>query len=104
MSNVRKEKGGGGVPEELRLRGVTGDVKRPPNTISDELSGASGKAKMNFKHPPLGPETGYVDGETASIARNEDSKDRMKGKESERGDRIKHRSTSGAAGHGIVGN
>jgi hypothetical protein len=104
MSNVRKEKGGGGVPEELRLLGATGDVKKPPDTITGELSGASGKAKMNFKHRPLGPETDYVDGETGDPSRMEDRADKMKGKESEKGDRIKHRSTSGAAGHGIVGN
>ncbi len=71
-----------GVPEEYRLPGATGDVALPPETISRQRKLASGKAGMNFKHPPLGPDQSYEDGEM----------------------KHKNRATSGVAGRGILGN
>lgn len=92
MSNVRKEKGGGGVPGIYEGEGHTGKPKLPPETISSEMSRAGGKAKMNFKHPPLGPEQHYEEGEEHGG---------RGGEESEKGP--KHRSVSGTPGHTIAG-
>lgn len=116
MSNVRKEMGRSRVPTELEMPGMTGAVKKPPNTIDDELRGASGKAGMNFKHKPLGPETHYEDGEQIDVAREEDKGSVMGGKIGIKGSAGSkkmstgahkggtRRSTSGAQGHGIIGN
>jgi len=115
MSNVKKGMGAG-VPAELQTPGMTGMVKLPPNTIENEIRGASGKAKMNFKHKPLGPEHHYEDGEMVDPANEEDKGSVMGGKVGIKGDKghkaagtgrtgtIKHRSTSGAPGHTITGN
>ena len=115
MSNVKMEKSGGGVPAELAFPGMTGNVKRPPETITGELAGAKGKAGMNFKHKPLGPETHYEDGEVTNPAGEEDKGSVMGGKMGIKGSKgskasggrtgtMKHRSTSGAPGHTITGN
>jgi hypothetical protein len=98
MSNVKKGSGSG-VPSELAMPGMTGAVKVTPNTIDGEMAGMAGKAKMNFKHPPLGPEQSYEDGEMRNPAGEEDKPSKMGGKAG-----IKHRSTSGAPGHTITGN
>jgi hypothetical protein len=115
MSNVKMEKGRGAVPAELEIPGMTGNVKRPPETITGELSGAKGKAGMNFKHKPLGPEQHYEDGEMIDPANEEDKGSVQGGKLGIKGSKgskaaghrtgtIKHRSTSGAPGHTITGN
>ena len=115
MSNVKMEKGGSMVPAELAFPGMTGNVKRPPETISGVMGTAAGKAKMNFKHKPLGPETHYEDGEVTNPAGEEDKGSVMGGKMGIKGSKgtkasggrtgsIKHRSTSGAPGHTITGN
>jgi hypothetical protein len=115
MSNIKKEKGRSAVPAELELPGITGMVKRPPNTIADEIAGSSHKAGMNFKHKQLGPEQHYEDAEMIDPATEEDKGSVMGGKIGIKGSKghksgngrtgtIKHRSTSGAPGHTITGN
>jgi hypothetical protein len=93
MSNVKKGGGSGSPPEIYRGEGFPGECKYPPETIKSEMSGASGKAKMNFKHPPLGPEQHYID--------SEDGGKEMASHEGEK--EPKHRSTSGVPGHAIEG-
>jgi hypothetical protein len=102
MSNVKKG-GSSSVPEELRLKGVTGDVKKPPSTIDAELRGAAGKHGMNFKHKPLGPEMDYVDSESNKASEHEDRADKQGGKEGVGGKKPRHRSVSGTPGHTLAG-
>jgi len=92
MSNVKGHKGGSSVPGIYEGEGHPGAPKLPPETISHELSHASGKAKMNFKHPPLGPEQHYEGGEEHHGRGREEGEHEPK-----------HRSTSGAPGHSIAG-
>jgi hypothetical protein len=61
MANVKKGGGTNDIPEILRERDF--EMRMPPETIEHEVSGAKGKAKMNFKHPPLAPGQTYEDGE-----------------------------------------
>ena len=116
MSNVKMGKGGDGmssVPGELRLGTMV--TRMPPNTIESQVALAKGKAGMNFKHPPLGPEQSYEDGEMANIAGVEDKggagmlnassgggNKKTEGK-SGGGKKPRHRSTSGAPGHSLTG-
>jgi hypothetical protein len=111
MSNVKVGGGGGTVPGELRLDAMK--VRMPPDTISSQVDMASGKAKMNFKHAPLGPEQDYENGENANIEGvedkggagmlNSDSGSGRKKTEGKTGGKMGHRSTSGAPGHTITG-
>ncbi len=93
MSNVKKGHGGDNVPAIYKGEGHPGECRYPPDTIKHEVMHASGKAKMNWKHEPLGPEQHYIDSEEG-------------GKEmaSHEGDKPKHRSTSGVPGHTLTGN
>jgi hypothetical protein len=109
MSNVRKGMGGDNVPEIYRGEGYPGGCKYPPETIKHEVSGASGKAKMNFTHPPLGPEQHYVDSEEGGAMLPAAEGD--KGEHGEPGHHAdgdgkkpRHRSTSGVPGHTLTGN
>jgi hypothetical protein len=61
MSNVKKGGGKSSIPEILQEPDF--ELRMPPETIEHAVSGASGKAKMNFKHPPLAPGQTYEDGE-----------------------------------------
>jgi len=72
------------VPSEYVLPGSShnGGLQLPPETISRQRGLAKGKAGMNFKNKPLGPDQSYEDGEM----------------------KHKNRSTSGVAGRGILGN
>ncbi len=112
MSNVKVEGGGGKVPAELRMDAMK--VRMPPDTISSQVDMASGKAKMNFKHAPLGPEQDYEDGENANIEAVEDKggggmlnshsgEGRKKTEGSSGKKKPMHRSTSGAPNHTITG-
>ena len=108
MSNVKMEKGGSGVPEIYKGEGHPGDCKYPPETIKSEVSGASGKAKMNFRHPPLGPEQHYVDSEEGGAklpaAEGDTGEHGEPGHKADGDGKPRHSSTSGAPGHGLVGN
>jgi len=107
MSNVMKGKGGGGVPEIYKGEGHPGGCKYPPETIKSEVSGASGKAKMNFTHPPLGPEQHYVDSEEGGAklpAAEGDTGEHGEPGHAADGKKPKHRSTSGVPGHTLTGN
>jgi hypothetical protein len=95
MSNVMNGGGGGTVPEIYKGEGHPGECKYPPETIESEVSRAGGKAKMNFKHPPLGPEQHYIDSEEGGAKEPAAEGDEKK---------PKHRATSGIPGHTLTGN
>ena len=123
MSNVKTGMGGGGmsmVPAELRLGTMV--TRMPPNTIESQVNMAKGKAGMNFKHPPLGPEHVYEDSEMGDVARTEDGggagmlnansgsgNTMTEGKsgggkaKGGGGKKPRHRSTSGVPGHTVTG-
>lgn len=112
MSNVRKGPGSKGIPRILELDDAA-KPKVPPNTIESQVNMAKGKAGMNWTHPPLAPEQHYVDSEEGGNQRDPDEKPSMASEgrrdgKSDGGSRGKkgprHRSTSGAPGHGLVGN
>jgi hypothetical protein len=107
MSNVRKGGHGGSVPAIYEGEGHPGACKYPPETITREVSGASGKAKMNWTHEPLGPEQHYVDSEEGGA--------KLPGAEGDTGEhgepghkaggmkKPRHRSVSGTPGHTLQG-
>lgn len=113
MSNVRKGPSSKGVPKILEAEGML-PPRCPPETIESQLNMAKGKAGMNWTHPQLAPEQHYVDSEEGGDQRDPDIKPSMESegrrdgnKDGGRGGGKKnprHRSTTGAPGHGLVGN
>lgn len=107
MANVKQHEGDGSVPGIYEGEGHPGACKYPPETIKHEVSMASGKAKMNWTHPPLGPEQHYIDseegGKKMAAAEGEGHGGPSK-HTTHSGHKPKHRSTSGVPGHTLTGN